>query len=62
MIRDDRVTGGTWRNVGREHDGVGAHSDILGTHIRSGRKWCSKAQKARPFRHDVVKLVIFTPR
>lgn len=31
------------------------------TYIRSGLKWCNIAQKDKPFLHDVVKLVIFTP-
>lgn len=34
----------------------------LSPYITSGLKWCSRAQKARPFLHEVVKLVIFTPR
>lgn len=32
------------------------------TYIKSGLKWCNIAQKDKPFLHEVVKLVIFTPR
>lgn len=32
------------------------------THIKSGWKWCRIAQKPRPFLHEVVILVSFTPR
>lgn len=32
------------------------------SYITSGLKWCSRAQKARPFLQEVVKFVIFTPR
>lgn len=34
----------------------------ISTYIKSGLKWCKIAQKDKPFLHDVVKLVIFTPR
>lgn len=33
----------------------------LYTYIKSGRKWCTSAQNAIPFFHDVVMLVISTP-
>lgn len=32
------------------------------TYIFSGWKWCRMAQKARPFLHDVLKLVTLTGR
>lgn len=42
-----------WDSVKHFHDTL--------THIKSGLKWCTTAQKAIPFLQDVVKFVTLTP-